>query len=543
MDIYNKMRTNDKPSPLNLQNLGVKNLSRRQSSVISYIPQLKVPTRRENSIWRDFDKWGLFITFIVAVIIYVTIFLALLDRNGIISALAAGTGGWLSTMLAFRWVWSKHYEWEHYLASLRPMFQTISFMYLILGPIPPLLGLPQYVFNYGAKDLYWVLYLASPLAFLGYEYGYELGIGKLGSQIKLPNLKTDFNFSSSLIFVTFAIVIAIYYYMSQNVGFSEAGFKGDIGEEHGEFIKACGFLFNGFAGVTIFLAFIYFKKNGNYGKIFSIFIIIVIILFSIFMHNRRMAIVFVIICLSLVQMIRKIKFTQTIIMLAGPILLIYGVTTVIRTAFPSHFDSAGVSFMAKLALSKEVLTGNSAKNLFEKSLRTDIGYRLDAFDESGAILKSHESQGIPYMWGENFLMGAYQSVPAIFAKVRKQDPEKMIINHFELADFDQVSTLFSSALADGSMLGIPIAFMIIGLIHAILWRYWCDRNKSGWIAMGTKFSYFAMMPYLLGYEDYIGSYLAVGLRYWVIYTIIFASILCFYAIFPHNDFQNTKKVY
>ena len=117
------------------------------------------------------------------------IFLTLLERNGMIRALAAGAGGWLSTMVAFRWIWSRRYEWEQYLVTLRPMFLTLSFMYIVLGPLPPLMGMPQYLSNYGVKDFYWIFYMASPLAFLAYEYGYELGLRKVGSELRLPNLK------------------------------------------------------------------------------------------------------------------------------------------------------------------------------------------------------------------------------------------------------------------------------------------------------------------------------------------------------------------
>jgi hypothetical protein len=240
-------------------------------------------------------------------------------------------------------------------------------------------------------------------------------------------------------------------------------------------------------------------------------------------------------------MIRKTQFLKTIIFLTGPIIIIYYVTTGIRATLPSGYDLAGVSFMEKLAFSKEAFTSNAARNVFEQSFKTDFGYRLDAFDESAAILNSHESKGIPYMWGDDFLMGAYQSVPAIFATVPKRDPEEMIINHFELEDFDQVSTLFSSALADAGILGIPISFMVLGLIHAYLWRNCSKRKISSLIALGTKCSYFAMLPYLLAYEDYMGSYLAVGLRYWLVYTIIFMLILGCHAIFIQNDYKHYRK--
>jgi hypothetical protein len=497
----------------------------------------------ERNIWIDFDTTGLLIIFSIAVIIYVGIFLILLERNGMIRALAAATGAWLSTMVAFRWIWSRRYEWVQYLVSLRPMFQTIAFMYIIIGPIPPLMGMTQYLSNYGVKDLYWVLYLASPLAFLAYEYGYELGIGKLGSEIKLPSLKSDIKFPSSMIFVVFLIVVSIYYYMSMYVGFYAAGFKRTFVEEQGEFVKALGFLFNGFASVAILLAFNNYGKKGLAHKLFGIIVIITIIVFVIFMHNRRMAICFGIICLCLIQMIRKIKFIKAAIFLAIPIMLIYVITTSIRVAMPSKYDEAGVSFMDKLASSREVLSkGMSSQNLVERSLKVDMGYRLDAFDASAGILKSHETEGVPYMWGEHFLTGAHQSLPGIMAMTAKEDPEQMVNNHFGLVDFDQLTTLYSSSIADCGILGIPLAFLVFGLGHAYLWRQWSKKKISGVIAWGAKCSYFAILPYLLSFENYTGTYLTINLRYWVIYMIIFTSILGCYAIFTKKDFMGMRRI-
>ena len=365
------MRINDNILPIKSKTLSSGDLSTSQGSIIPSFSHGKVPISLKNNIWMDFDTTGLLIIFSVAVIIFVAIFLTLLERNGMIRALVAATGAWVSTMAAFRWIWSRRYEWEQYLVSLRPIFQTIAFMYIIIGPLPPLMGMPQYLANYGVKDLYWVLYLASPLAFLAYEYGYELGIGKFGSEIKLPSLKSDITFHSSMIFVVFLIVVSIYYYMSTYVGFYGAGFKRTFVEEQGEFVKALGFLFNGFASMAILLAFNYYEKKGLAHKLFGIIVIITIVVFVIFMHNRRMAIFFGIICLSLIQMIRKIKFIKAAIFLAIPLILIYVITTGIRVAMPPKYDKAGVSFMDKLAISKEALSkGMSSQNMVERSFKS-----------------------------------------------------------------------------------------------------------------------------------------------------------------------------
>lgn len=539
---HNKMRTIDNSLRTKSKNLGSSDLSLRPSSELASFTHRNIPVSMKNNPWSNFNKSGLLIIFGLAVIIYVAIFSTLLQRNGMIRALAAGAGGWLSTMVAFRWIWGRRSEWERYFVSIRPMFQTISFLYIVLGPLPPLMGMPQYLFNYGVKDFYWVLYLASPLAFLAYEFGFERGIGRQWSKIKLPDLQKDFNFPGSLMFITFAIVIAIYYYMSRYVGFYGGGFKNAYFETEGEFVKLCGFLFHGFAAVTILLAFNNYGKRGLFYRLCSSIAVVSVILFVTFMHNRRMAIIFVILCISLMQMMWKLKFLKTFILSVVPIIAIYAITTGIRTTMPSEYDRPGAAFTEKLALSKEVLASAGTKNKIERNFMVDVGYHLDSFDESAAIIKNHEIQGIPYMWGEHFFDGVYQSVPAMLGATDKIDPEEGIILHFDLVLFDQCSTLFATGIADGGILGIPIVFLVVGLMHAYLWRYWSEGKISSLIDWGAKCSSFAMIPYLLAYETFLGVYLAVNFRYWVIFTIIFTLILGCYSIMSPNNSMDKRKL-
>jgi hypothetical protein len=138
-------------------------------------------------------------------------------------------------------------------------------------------------------------------------------------------------------------------------------------------------------------------------------------------------------------------------------------------------------------------------------------------------------------------MGAYQAVPKIFAPFPKRDPEEYIIDHFQLEDFDQISNLFSTPIADAGILGIPIAFMLFGLVHACLWRNWANRKITGLMSWGTKCSYFAVMPYLFPYEQYAGSYFSVSMRYWLIYTIIFSLLYSFYTLISQKD-KVTKRI-
>lgn len=92
-------------------------------------------------------------------------------------AVAVASGCLISTVIAFRWAWSGRYDWSQCLLSIRPMFQSIAFLYIIIGPLSALSGAEQIISNYGSKEFYWILYLGAPLAFLGYELGYAAGLG------------------------------------------------------------------------------------------------------------------------------------------------------------------------------------------------------------------------------------------------------------------------------------------------------------------------------------------------------------------------------
>ena len=109
-----------------------------------------------------------------------------------------------------------------------------------------------------------------------------------------------------------------------------------------------------------------------------------------------------------------------------------------------------------------------------------MGYRLDAFDESAGIIKSHEIEDIPYMWGHHFPHGSLSERTSIVSRVCQKDPEQSICVHFDLVTFDQCSTLFSTRIADCGILGITIVFMLVGLMRAYLWRYWSEE-KNFWL--------------------------------------------------------------
>jgi hypothetical protein len=139
------------------------------------------------------------------------------------------------------------------LLSIRPLFQTVAFLYIILGPLSALSGTEQYIFNYGSKEFYWLLYLGAPLAFLGYELGYAGGLGRSGNRLQLPVLDFQVEAMSRLAAViAFAVVVVLFIYMASRFGLTGYGFDMQaITASGGEAIKDLCLVYNSFMCLAV----------------------------------------------------------------------------------------------------------------------------------------------------------------------------------------------------------------------------------------------------------------------------------------------------
>jgi hypothetical protein len=513
-------------------------ISSNQRSLLVRNNNQNTHVAKTGKVMGGIDHWGLIIIAILASIIFAVIFLSILKDYGIIRGLAGATGASVSTLIAFRWVWSRRYGWEQYLLSLRPMFQIIAFIYLILGPLPTLLGLPKYLHNRGVDYLYWLLYLATPLAFLSYEFGYETGLGRKGSKIKLPDFRKSFYSPNLMMVGTFFAVVVIYLIIAQTVGFSGGAGLGHKLMEQNELIIAAALLLDGLIAVTISLAVINLLTGKHHIELISISILFLTFILIVTMHSRTRAIIAIIIAMSAIQLVRKINYVKIAIYSILLFSLVYFVTTAIRRNVPADINLAGVSVTDRLSFSKKALMGQESATSTETSFWIDVGYRVDAFDLSAAILDKHENESTPYMWGEEVVIGAYQAVPSMLAIIPKEDhnPKGAIIDHFTLQQFDQLTNLFSTAVADAGIMGIPIIFLAVGFFHSFLWRHFTTAKNLGILSSGTKYAYLAIIPLLLLFETYSGTYFAIIIRSGVIYTLVFSSLIVYPAIFrkPSN---------
>jgi len=446
----------------------------------------------------------------------------------ILYSLAVACGALVSTLIAFRWLWSQQHSWDHELLSIRPLFQSIAFIYIILGPLPALWGMDMAVYNWGSLPYYWILYLLSPLAFLGYEVGYHYGIGNSSGQSFEPNFEGMASAARPIGIVAFVLTFSLFIYFSNQYGLTGIGFNVEEISFAGEFQKALTYLFSGFAILAIVVQVVDLtNKSKLIFKPLNLFILIIILCIVLLMSSRTRIILFAITGIAAYQLTRKVSLTRIIpVALLLAALLYFGVTTVRQSALPEsqYLHKPGVSFQQRLNIAKNAFLDPVTKERVERSAFTDLGYRINAIEWPAAILSKHDEKDIPYMWGEYLVWGLYGMIPNVFISMPKRDTEELAAIHFNMTDVDdQNATLFGCGIADFGPWGVFPSFLIIGFFHAILWRYSFLRQSS----IALKFALFALLPELLIFESGLGQTLGMSIRHGIIYFIFILLVIKF----------------
>lgn len=444
-------------------------------------------------------------------------------------SLAVACSALVSTLIAFRWLWSQQHSWDHELISIRPLFQGIAFVYIILGPLPALWGADMAVSNWESLGYYWILYLLSPLAFLGYEVGYHYGIGNSSGQSLEPNSEGMAAAARPIGMVAFILTVGLFIYFSNQYGLTGIGFDvKEISQTGGEFQKALTYLFPGFAILAIVAQVVDLTSRPKiFFKPLNLFIILSILCIVILMSSRTRGIHFAIAGIAAYQLARKVSLTRIIpvaLVMAG--LLYFGVTTVRQSASPESQDlrKPGVSLQQRLDIAKNAFLDTGTKERVERSASTDLGYRVNGIEWPAAIMDKHDQKNIPYMGGEYFFWSLGDAIPNVFIWFSKNNAEGMSAIHFRLTDVgDQLSTLFGCGIADFGPWGVFPIFLILGFFHAVLWRYVFLQKSS----VTIKFVLFACLPELLNFEAGLGQTLGMSIRHGIIYYIFILLIIKF----------------
>jgi hypothetical protein len=479
--------------------------------------------------------------FVVTVILACAVsFLAIMiSKYDIETNLAVALGSFISTLAAFRWFWSSRYGWGDYLVSVRPLIQTVSYIVLILGPLPALAGVHRLAVFPGAIDYYWELYLMAPFAFIFYELGYECSLGKMAKALHRISPQA-FAINSNIITFTLYIVILIFFtYFSTKYGIDGAGISAKTTEE-GLTIKALFYLYDGLVGACLFL--ITTKWLNCDPKKRTFFLIMGLTLLSILAlsSSRTRAVTIGILCLAAFQLSKNYKFYKSIkYILIIPILFI--LTTTIREELfgvYNHYNEK-ISVNTRVELLVNALQDQKVKAGMKKHVESDFGYRMNGIEWAGAMLHSHHTLGTPFMWGENFLWSAYQSFPEVFLPFPKRSAEGLSNINFKLINRDPNGSMFASAIADGGFLGIIIGYFMIGFFNGTLWRYAASPNTPQY----PKLAYLALIPGLIQYQYCLGSYIFMNIRHGILFAILFWIIITMPKLFLSPTRHENKRFF
>ena len=437
------------------------------------------------------------------------------------TTLAVALGSFISTLAAFRWFWSTRYGWEYYLVSVRPLFQTVSYIWLILGPLPALAGVQRFLVYPGAIDYYWYLYLMAPCAFIFYELGYERSLGKRTKALHRISPQTLAINSSIITFSLYIVILFYFTHYSTKYGIEQAGISSETMNE-GLTIKSLYFLYDGLFGACLFLITTKWLNRDPKKRIF--FLIMGLTLFGILAlsSSRVKAVTIGAMCLAAFQLSNNNKFYKSIkYLLIIPILFL--LTTAIRQElFGSYrYQNAGMSVSTRVELFHKTLQDPRVEGAMKERLQTDFGYRVNGIEWAGAMLYSHETLGTPFMWGKNFFWGAYQAVPEVFLPFPKKSPEALANANFKFTQWDPNGSMFASAVADAGLLGIIIGYFALGFFNGALWRYAASPKTSQY----AKLAYLALIPGLIHYQDSLGEYIFINIRYAILFAILFWMII------------------
>jgi len=268
-----------------------------------------------------------------------------------------------------------------------------------------------------------------------------------------------------------------------------------------EMIKAIYALFPGIMAICVVCCVINIYSENFCIRILSFFLLGTIIVQLILMQSRSRAIWAMLPILVIHQTIRKINLKNNLMLIIFIVAIVLAVSTARRVTGGRYYE-AGIGIEERIAITYESAFGDSALRKTREGLSLDFAYRLNALEWTAAILDSQENMGRSILYGEVFFWAAYQAFPNIFLPFPKEEPEQVVNRHYHIAEVDQNSNIFGSAVADGGLLGIPVIFFLIGIFHGLIWR----GIGSGRTSPSILLSFFAIIPNLEPFGNSAGTH-------------------------------------
>jgi len=149
----------------------------------------------------------------------------------------------------------------------------------------------------------------------------------------------------------------------------------------------------------------------------------------------------------------------------------------------------------------EIISADVDESSVLENMSIDFGYRVNGIEFAAAIFKA-QVEGTGWMWGaalfRDFLNLIPKPILEYLGVTPRNDSERVIVDHYQLLDTDQNSSVLSSCVADFGILGVVAYFIMLALFHSkiVLSLY---RGRS------TLLAYLGTTPLLMRFDTDLGS--------------------------------------
>jgi len=444
----------------------------------------------------------------------------------------------LLSMVCFRWWTSPVHPGIFSVLSPHTMILVHGFIYYGIGNMFMYANPDQNAINYGAREFYLPVMVIFTGGLWIFDFTYRFMIKWLSVNEHIQSAyKNFFSYKIQRVFSSYAltwyvICTAVFFYMTRTYFMHSFTFVGADEEGANILAKSSHYLLS---ISWIMISMLIIRQKTLSGKL--IFIVLLLLLLPQFFafQSRR-----ILVYCSLISALTYGVFFEgrfklksviiTCVIVVGLFMLIWLVKVASvsdRSVQRYRQEEKSIIVRTRSILGSEQLTHFSdAGGLLIQNLQK----RATGLDFPAAIMNAHLNYSIPFMYGNHNLLVSVKTIPRIIWPGKPtRGTQGEIIQNFELAQRDQIVTIFSSLYADGGIVGIIIGVGILSIFLAWVERLIFCRN-DGIIVFILAF------PILAQFETYFAKYCILWLR-WTIIIMVVNSVI----YYIYNAFAVSKK--
>jgi len=444
-----------------------------------------------------------------------------LGRSLIFSALQA-----TAVLVCFRWWSTPVYDTFYNCISPLALFESLSFVYIGPGNIFAFLHHnSMYNHNVGADEYYIYVMFPIIIGLLFFDMTYRMTSAALREEpARHPvNSPTGYRFNRAVMIQAAGLFIlcnaVLFYVSSKYVLYLNVQVR-----TSSEFDNILGLSSRAFLVLAVGCWVILIRGTRNIVGRLAVGGLILPILPYLAVYVSRILGVTVVIAAFVAYGFSRRRGASLWMAAAavGAVICAYLVLTAVKVSFNYDYGvyvSTSSERSARQRASAMLASGVMGDwGKIEKTVLTDIGYRVAALDFPAAIERAYSERGVPFMHGYQSWVALQMSIPRLFWPSKHvEDPEDVIVRHFGLPAFDQLSTPFAAGYADGGWAGVWVGLVALGVGSCIAQRViW--RSRSG------VFIYLGGLADLCYVESYVVTYLLFWVRVCLLVAVACAAI-------------------